>query len=310
MTVATPDDGAVVELDAAHLVEGVVPTAGVQLEHHSLFAKPSASISLKNVQQIADRIESAFDGGLDGAVITHGTDTMEETAFALALLLSRTQPVVITGAMRSASEVGADGPANIAAALAVACCAQAGGQGPLVLFGGEIHAAHLVRKVHSSRVHAFSSDPFGAVGHVTEGKVSFELQSRFAPGRLRVGECVPAVPIIQTGLDLEPETIAAFEHAPVGGLIIAGVGGGHVSSRAADAIGRLAVRIPVVLTSRVGMGGTLRSSYAYAGSEIDLARRGVINGGRWRPNQARIIIQIALSNGATPTQAAEALTIA
>ena len=279
------------------LAAGLSVDAGVTLERHDLFAKPSASISLADVQVIAGAIEAAFARGVSGAVVTHGTDTLEETAFTLALMLGRGKPVVVTGAMRSAGEIGADGPANLAAAIRVAANPAAAGQGPLVLFGQEVHAAHLVRKVHSSRPHAFSSEPFGPIGHVVEGHLRFELATIADLPGLSVGGPVPAVPVLQAGLDLEPETIDAFAATPIGALVIAGVGGGHVAERAVDAIDRLNARIPVIIASRVGMGATLRASYAYAGSEIDLARRGILNAGRWRPAQARIVTQLALSQG-------------
>lgn len=269
----------------------------IELEQVEFFAKPSASITLRDVQNLADLISARSDSGCAGTVITHGTDTLEESAFALALLLQTEQPVVITGAMRSPDEPGPDGPANLNAAIRVAASKEARGLGPVVLFGDELHAPHLVRKIHSSRPHAFTSDPFGPMGHIVEGMLDLQMRPTRRSEQLRVCGAIPPVPIIQAGLDLEPETIAAFSDAMIGALIIAGVGGGHVSSRAVDAISELAKAIPVIITSRVGMGHTLTRSYAYGGSEIDLARRGVINGGRWRPTQARIIAQLLLSDG-------------
>lgn len=267
----------------------------IALKQIDLFAKPSASIALADVQEIADRIMESLNRGYCGAVVTHGTDTLEETAFALSLLMPTTCPVVVTGAMRHPEVPGADGPANLAAAILVAASPDAEGLGPCVLFGDEIHAPHLVRKIHSSRPHAFTSDPFGPMGHVVEGRVDLQMRPTRRSTPLRVRGAVPAVPVIQAGLDLEPETIAAFTDAKIGALVIAGAGGGHVSSRAVDAISNLARAIPVIITSRVGMGHTLTRSYAYGGSEIDLAQRGVINGGRWRPAQARIVVQLLLS---------------
>ncbi len=135
------------------------------------------------------------------------------------------------------------------------------------------------------------------MGHIVEGRLDLQMQPTLKHQPLRVQSPVLAVPVLQAGLDLEPETVSAFSDAAIGALIIAGVGGGHVSSRAVDAIAALAMRMPVIITSRVGMGHTLSRSYAYGGSEMDLAQRGVINGGRWRPAQARIIVQMLLSEG-------------
>lgn len=293
-TALLPADG------AAEIVDDVPLPPGVEIEHHDLFAKPSASISLADVQLIADRITDAFAEGFDGAVVTHGTDTLEETAFALSVILGRTAPVVVTGAMRSPDRAGADGPANLAAAIRVAADPSAAGQGVLILFGDEIHAAHLARKVHTSRPHAFSSEPFGPLGHVYEDEVRFELAARSLPPRMRLLGPVPVVPILLAGLDMEPETIETFDRAKIDGLVLAGVGGGHVASRAVPALERLARRIPVVITARVGMGRTLRSTYAYVGGDIDLLKRGTLNAGRWRPAQARILLQLALGQKPVP----------
>lgn len=302
--------GGTIAMTARAGEEGVAPQVGfdllspmrvlhpeLTLEHVELFAKPSASISLTDVQQLADNIDERLRTDLCGAVVTHGTDTLEETAFALSLLMANPKPVVVTGAMRSPEAPGADGPANLASAILVAASPEAEDLGPAVLFGDEIHAPHLVRKIHSSRPHAFTSDPFGPIGHIVEGRLDLQMRPTFRQEPLRACGPVPPVPVIQAGLDLEPETVAAFSDAKIGALVIAGVGGGHVSSRAVDAIADIASELPVIITSRVGMGHTLSRSYAYGGSEIDLARRGVINGGRWRPAQARIIVQLLLSNG-------------
>lgn len=308
-TVGIFSTGGTISMTAKAGEQGVTPQVGFDLlspmralhphlaiEHVELFAKPSASVSLTDVQHLADHIGEKLRQGLCGAVVTHGTDTLEETAFALSLLMATQKPVVVTGAVRSPEAPGADGPANLASAIMVAASPDADGFGPIVLFGDEIHAPHLVRKIHSSRPHAFTSDPFGPMGHIIEGMLDIQMRPTRRSEPLRVRGPLPAVPVIQAGLDLEPETIAAFSNKLICALIIAGAGGGHVSSRAVDAIFHLAKAIPVIITSRVGMGHTLTRSYAYGGSEIDLAQRGVINGGRWRPAQARIVVQLLLSD--------------
>lgn len=287
----TPTHGASALVDAAR------PASAVEVQQFDVFSKPSASMSLSDVQTLADRIREAFDAGVEGAVVTHGTDTLEETAFALSIMMGRTRPVVVTGAMRSADDIASDGPGNLSTAIQLAASGAVDGERAMVLFGDEIHAAHLVRKVHSSRRHAFSSEPFGPLGQIIEGQVRIGLRALLEIRQLRLASSVPVVPILQVGLDLEPETLEAFHHPAIDGLIVAGVGGGHIASRAVDAFENLARRIPLILTSRVGMGETLRKSYGYQGSELDLVRRGAVNGGRWRPNQARILLQLLLSNG-------------
>lgn len=283
--------------DAAALVGKARAASAIEVQQFDVFSKPSASMSLSDIQTLANQLREAFDSGLDGAVVTHGTDTLEETAFALSIMMGRTRPLIVTGAMRSADDVASDGPGNLSAAIQLAASGATDGERPMVLFGDEIHAAHLVRKVHSSRRHAFSSEPFGPLGQMIEGQARIGLRSVFEIRQLSLAGIVPVVPILQVGLDLEPETLDAFHHPGIKGLVVAGVGGGHIASRAAEAFENLARHIPVILTSRVGMGETLRKSYGYPGSELDLVRRGAVNGGRWRPNQARILLQLLLSSG-------------
>ena len=270
---------------------------GVTIEAFEVCAKPSASITLTDINMLAGLIEAGFAAGIDGAVITHGTDTIEETAFALSLMLVTSRPVVVTGAMRNPDQPGADGPANLRAAVAVASHGDAGDHGILVLFGDEIHSARFVRKVHSSRAHAFSSEPHGPVGHFAEDCVTFHTKVLQPMPHLRLEAGPLPVPILQVGLDLEPACIEAFRHAPVAGLIVAGVGGGHVSAASTESLQALACRIPVIVTAGVSMGATLETSYAYVGGDVDLIGRGLINGGPWRPCQARILLQLLLSNG-------------
>lgn len=291
---AVPADGADALLASAGLPKNIA------VERHSLALKPSASIDLSDVSELARAIQTSAANGMAGAVVTHGTDTLEETAFALELMLGRAIPVVITGAMRSADSIGADGPANLTTAIRIAAHPEARDYGVLALFGDEIHAAHLIRKVHSCRPHAFSSEPFGPVGNVAEGVVHFEMVPRIVLPRLTLGGPIPVVPILQAGMDLEPEVVRSFDIPEIDALVIAGGGGGHVSARATPELEALTRRKPVVITSRVGMGPTLQNSYAYSGGDIDLRKRGLVNGGRWRPVQARILVQLALSNGLDP----------
>lgn len=288
---STPQDGA----DA--LARTAPWPVGMTVERQDLTLKPSASVTLADVADLCRAITAAEREGIAGVVVTHGTDTLEETAFALSLMWRGSIPVVLTGAMRSADSIGADGPANLLNAIRVAGHPHAARHGVMVQFADEIHAGHLVRKVHSGRPHAFSSEPYGPLGHVTEDVVRFEMASLIDLPHLTLGERTPVVPILQAGLDLEPEAIRLFAAPEIDALVIGGVGGGHVSARAAQELETLAREKPVIMTSRVGMGPTLSNSYAYEGGDIDLGKRGVLNGGRWRPTQARILMQLLLSRG-------------
>lgn len=293
IAMASEGHGAALKHGAAALANGLGLDRSIVLEPSDITSKPSASIGLNDIAKLAQAIETAFADGVDGVVVTHGTDTIEETAFALSLMLRVRGPVVLTAAMRPASAVGADGPANLLAAIRVALTHEAAELGPVVVFDDEIHAAQLVRKVHSSRSHAFSSAPFGPMGCIVEGHVEI-LSRRGAKGPCMVfGGRSPVIPILTVGLDLEPETIDIFAGPAIEAVVIAGTGGGHVAARTVESLSRLAALKPVILASRAGT--TLRNSYAYGGSETDLLSRGLLYAGRWNPLQARIIAQLALS---------------
>jgi L-asparaginase len=261
-----------------------------------LFAKGSASISLSDVGTMAAAVSAAAQAGAVGAIISHGTDTIAETAFALALMLARpTIPVVLTGAMRHADAPGADGAANLAAAALVVSAQEITSLGePVVVIADEIHLARHVHKAHGSRLHAFSSAPLGPIGWVREGRAVIALHPTAPLPQLPLVGPAPAVPMLLVGSDLEPESITPFMDAQIGGMVLAAAGGGHVSARAVAALSALAERVPVILASRCE-GGVLTGTYGYAGGEMELIARGLTPAGMWRPEQARIILQLALS---------------
>lgn len=147
-------------------VPGLADT-GIDVDVHDFRRLPGASLSFGDLLALADEIDLAVKGGADGVVVTQGTDTIEETAYLLDLVHVADAPVVVTGAMRSATVAGADGPADLLDALRVAASPAARGLGCLVAFAGEIHTARQVRKTHASSITAFTSRP-GPVGYLAE----------------------------------------------------------------------------------------------------------------------------------------------
>ena len=144
---------------------------------------PSANFSFADVLDVSEAIGDAFASGVDGVVVTQGTDNIEETSFAFDLLVDDERPVVVTGAMRSPSQPGADGPANIRAAVAVAVSPLAKGMGTLVVMNDAIHAARFVRKMHGSSPSAFASPQCGSLGVVIEDRVHFSSLASEEPPR-------------------------------------------------------------------------------------------------------------------------------
>lgn len=301
MTASTAH-GAAMKLGAAELV-AAIPRLGdlAEVEARDVLAKPSASFTLADIAAIAEAALAAA-ATADGVVITHGSDTLEETAFALSVLAQTETPIVLTAAMRRPDQLGADGPANLLSAALVAICPDARGKGVLVVVDDEIHAGPLIRKAHSFRPHAFSSLPFGPIGYIAEARVRFALAPAHRPPRLAYGGGAPVAPIVEAGPGLEAPTIAAVAAGAIDGLVLSLPGAGHVAAEVAPALGALAARIPVIFASRTGAGETLRASYGYPGGEIDLIRRGLIPANALDARKARIALQLLLSNGAGDAQ--------
>lgn len=259
-----------------------------------VLSRPSAGFSMADIASIARAAENAA-ASHDGVVITHGTDVLEETAFALELLTRTDTPIVVTGAMRLANQPSADGDANLIAACRVAGSEAARGKGVLVVLDDEIHWAPLAKKRHAFRTHAFSSEPFGPLGWVAEGHVRFTLRPEKRLPHIGWGGRESVVPILEVGPGLEPALVKSLPRCDA--LVLALPGGGHV----ADTVPALleAMPMPVVFASRTGAGETLSHSYGYAGGEIDLIARGLIPAGPLDARRARVALAIMLSNEAT-----------
>src|SRR5499427_2377744 len=272
--------------------------------------KPGASLSFGDLFELATAINGALDSGCQGVVVIQGTDTIEEVAYVLDLLLDTDAPVVVTGAMRNPTMAGADGPANILAAMRVAISPGARGLGCLVVLADQIHAARWVQKTHTASPAAFASPGHGPLGEVVEGRVSLPVALRHrSPAlhpdparRVRVG--VATVVLGDDGSVAE----AAGECAD--GLVIAALGVGHVPAGMAPVLGRLADRIPVVLASRIGAGPVHDRTYGYPGSERDLLSRGLISAGALAPVKARVLLHLLLASGADETWIREAFAVA
>ncbi len=281
-------------LGVERLLESIPSLAGVaDVTGGEVLAKPSASLTLDDLSRLVAAINKALaESG--GIVITHGTDTLEETAFALALLLETEKPVVLTGAMRRADLPGADGPANILAACKTAAAPAARGKGVLVVMNDEIHSALFVRKAHSFLPSAFAS--LGPLGWVAENRARLFLQPALTPPRLTLGKRRPVVPLIETGLNFEPGLIAAFARDDMDGIVLNSTGVGHISMAVLSQLEPLAARMPVLFSSRAGQGETFQASYTYPGSEPDLIERGLIPSGWLNARQARLALMLMLSN--------------
>jgi L-asparaginase len=260
----------------------------------------SGELTVDDLVELASEIEDRIDEGASGAVVTQGTDTIEETAFVLDLLVDRDAPVVVTGAMRNPTLPGADGPANLLASIQVAASEAARELGAVVVLNDEIHAARFVRKTHTSNPATFRSDPVGPVGWISEDVPRVVVRP---VGRHKItlpGDAQDRPVALHTfTLGDDGRLLPEIERQGYAGLVVEALGGGHVPSITVDALEDLAVKMPVILASRTGGGEVLRSTYGFIGSEMDLLERGLIYAGPLDGLKARLYLAVLLRAGAT-----------
>ena len=300
---ARPDDSAGERLLAA--VE-----TGVEIQAHPLANVSSSDVRPHHLAAVLAAARTTVDEGADGVVLTHGTDTLEETAFLLERYWDREAPLVVTGAMRPASDLGADGPANLRDAVRTATAPSARGLGVLVVLDGHAHLADQVTKASSRSVSAFASVPSGPLAIVERDDL--RLLQRPLPRAARIPgappDRLPAVPVLTAGLDEDLELLDHLPPEQLRGLVIAGVGMGHVSPAAMPRLRRLlGGGMPVVVASRTVTGGTSIDHYAYPGSEVDLLEAGAEMAGLLPAPKARLLLQALLADGARTARIREVI---
>jgi L-asparaginase len=311
---AAATGGAAVALTAEQLTTGLpgLADSAISVGVRDFRRKPGASVTVADIVELAQAIPAALAEGAHGIVVTQGTDTIEETSFLLDLYHPSHQPVVVTGAMRNPSLAGADGPANLLGAIVTAAHPATTGQGVLVVFADEIHAARRVRKTHSMNVDTFKSPNGGPIGYVVEGVpiVHNHLSHRLTiPLSTTTTAALARVGIVTIALGDEGELLDGIENR-LDALVIAAMGVGHVPDRLVARLEDLASVMPVVLASRTAAGPVLRKTYGFAGSELDLNRRGLIPAGYLDPYKVRVLLIAALAAQANRAQIAAAVAVA
>jgi L-asparaginase len=301
ISMAGRDGGAVVRLTGAELVaELETLTGGLEVVARDVRAVPSAELSFADMLELAAAADAAVRAGARGVVVSQGTDTLEETAFLLDSVWVGEAPLVMTGAMRNPTLPGADGPANLVAAVQTAAAPAALDRGVLVVFNDEIHAARHVRKTHSMSTATFASPDTGPIGHLVEGLPRFLARvprTRPVTGVSAVGLEAVRVALHTVTFDDDACWLDRLGESHRG-LVVAAFGVGHVPRRLAQVFGALAREMPVVLCSRTGAGPVFADTYGAPGSERDLRERGLIDGGFLHPYKARVLLRLLIASGA------------
>jgi L-asparaginase len=292
-------EGITPKLNGEALVSSVPGLEKVaEIDAISPFRLPGASLEFHHIRAVADLIREGVAEGVDGFIVVQGTDTIEETAFLLDALLEGEQPVVVTGAMRGADAAGADGPSNILAAATYAASPLGRGLGAVVVFNDEIHAAQFVRKADTGLLSAFESRSHGPLGRVSEGEVRLGLRpTRPLPKLVPETTELPPVALVQIGFGDDGRLLGALPELGYRGVVLVGLGAGHVPQAAVEKIQALLDKMPVALATRVTGGPVFQRTYGFEGSERDLIARGVIPTGNLGPAKARLLMQLALAKG-------------
>jgi len=253
--------------------------------------------------KLADRVNALLaKPEVDGIVITHGTDTLEETAYFLNLVVGSSKPLVMTAAMRPSTALSADGPLNIFNAVAVAADPQAAGRGVLVVLNDDIHGARAFTKTSTTDVQTFRSPEYGLIGVTLYGKnrwFSTPFRKHTAGSEFSVAglKSLPRVDVIYINADVSPDLIEAAVKNGAKGIVTAGVGNGNMTGPALEAV-KAAVRagVVVVRSSRVTSGSIGRNV------EVDDDAAGTVAAGDLNPARARVLLKLALLKTSAPAK--------
>lgn len=267
-----------------------------QIDELNPFNVPSPHMAIQHVKQLKDIIlEAVTNKYYDGFVITHGTDTLEETAFLLDLILGIEQPVVITGAMRSSNEIGSDGLYNYISAIRVASDEKARHKGVMVVFNDEIHTARNVTKTHTSNTNTFQSPNHGPLGVLTKDRVQFHHMPYRQQALENVNEKLN-VPLVKAYMGMPGDIFSFYSREGIDGMVIEALGQGNMPPSALEGIQQLvSLNIPIVLVSR-SFNGIVSPTYAYDGGGYQLAQQGFIFSNGLNGPKARLKLLVALSN--------------
>ncbi len=271
------------------------PIEEIQVTSIDFLNVPSPHIRLEHMMTLYQKIK-AEQANFDGFVITHGTDTLEETAYFLDTMAIPEKPIVLTGAMRSSNELGSDGVYNYQTALRVAAEEKSADKGVLVVMNDEIHAAKYVTKTHTTNVSTFQTPTHGPLGLVTKREI---LYFKTAEPRVRfdLSAVSGTVPIIKAYADMDTVLLEALTKTDISGLVIEALGAGNLPPTILPTIKKLLEQgLPIILVSRC-FNGIAEPVYAYQGGGIQLEQDGILFVKELNAQKARLKLLIALNAG-------------
>ncbi len=279
--------------DIMAMVTGIENHA--EIETFSFSSLPSPHMTPELMMKLSKMVRELLEReDIEGVVVTHGTDTLEETAYLLDLTINSQKPVVVTGSMRNGSELGYDGPANLAASIVVATSQEARGKGVLVCMNNEINCASEVTKEHSMHLNTFQSPEFGPIGIVDSNEIIFYRDK--ALNQFISTDCIEGrVELVKAVAGDSGALIDFCVNEGVHGIVIEGMGRGNIPPKMFEAVKRgIEKGVVFVLVTRCYKGRVM-DSYGYEGGGKGLRQAGVIFGDRLPGQKARIKLILALS---------------
>ncbi|MBM7648013.1 L-asparaginase [Bacillus ectoiniformans] len=262
----------------------------------SVFQKASVHITFEDLVLIKNKIDHYFkDPSVSGVVVTHGTDTLEETAYFLDLTINDQRPVVVTGSQRSPEDLGSDVFINLRHAIYTACAEDVQGSGVVVVFNERIFPAKYVKKEHASNIQGFNAFGFGYLGIIDNDEVRM-YQKPVKREFYEIKRAIPPVDIIMCYLGADGKFLKAARESGMKGVILEGVGRGQISpDMMAEVEACLEQGMKLVVTTSAEE-GAVYPTYDYKGSAYDLSNKGVILGSDYDAKKARMKLAVALAS--------------
>lgn len=268
----------------------------VDLELIDFSAIPGPHMTPEKMMELKAVIsEKIAQPDIDGVVVTHGTDNLEETAYLLDLSLNVDKPIVMTGSMRNASELGYDGPSNLASAILTAMDENSYDRGVLVVLNDDINAACEVTKTHTMALDTFKSSGLGPIGIVDSNDVIYYRKQMFKRAIIETNQIEPDVALLKSAAGMDSKILDFLVESKTKGIVIEAMGRGNLPPSMLPGIeNAIKNNIPVVLVSR-NPRGRVSPSYGYPGGGLTLLNSGVIFASNINGQKARIALMLALT---------------